>query len=87
MDAESTNSFADRLMQRMRALRHPLCVGLDPYLLRIPAPFRRGSMGPQDQDTVLAVEEFCCRTIDLIASDVAIVKPQAALFEHMGSRG
>ncbi|HEY6948330.1 MAG TPA: hypothetical protein VI297_05895 [Gemmatimonadales bacterium] len=30
----STAGFADRLIQRMRALGHPLCVGLDPDLDR-----------------------------------------------------
>jgi len=34
-----------------------------------------------------AVEEFCCRTIDLVAADVAIVKPQVALFERLGQLG
>jgi orotidine-5'-phosphate decarboxylase len=79
--------FGDRVIERMRALRHPLCVGLDPYLDRIPEPFRRGTMAPPDPETAKAVEEFCCRTIDLIGADVAIVKPQAALFERLGGRG
>ena len=72
--------FGDRVIERMRALGHPLCVGLDPYLERIPTPFRRGSMAPQHPETAQAVEEFCCRTIDLIAADVAVIRPQAALF-------
>jgi orotidine-5'-phosphate decarboxylase len=79
--------FGDRVIERMRTLGHPLCVGLDPYLDSIPTPFRRGTMAPQHPDTAEAVEEFCCRTIDLIARDVAIIKPQAALFERLGSRG
>ena len=80
-------SFGDRVIERMRALGHPLCVGLDPYLERIPTPFRRGTMAPAHPDTAQAVEAFCCRAIDLIASDVAIIKPQAALFECLGWRG
>lgn len=79
--------FGDRLIERTRALGHPLCVGLDPYLDRIPSLFRRGAMQPQHLDTVLAVEEFCCRVIDLIAANVAIVKPQASLFERLGWQG
>ena len=74
-------------MERVRELGHPLCVGLDPYLDRIPLPFRRGTMVPQQPDTAQAVEEFCARTIDLIAADVAIVKPQVALFESLGWHG
>lgn len=83
----SMTGFGDRLIERMRRLGHPLCVGLDPYLDRIPAPFRRGPMAPGRPETAQAVEEFCCRTIDLVASSVAIVKPQAALFERLGSPG
>lgn len=79
--------FGDRVIERTRALGHPLCVGLDPYLDRIPSLFRRGAMQPQHSDTALAVEEFCLRVIDLIAADVAIVKPQASLFEHLGWQG
>jgi orotidine-5'-phosphate decarboxylase len=79
--------FGDRVIARARALKHPLCVGLDPYLDRIPAPFRRGSMQPQHPDTAQAVEQFCCRVIDLIAADVAVVKPQASLFERLGGHG
>jgi orotidine-5'-phosphate decarboxylase len=80
-------SFGDRVIERMRALGHPLCVGLDPYLDRIPLPFRRGTMSPVDPETARVVEEFCRRTIDLIAADVAIIKPQASLFERLGSSG
>jgi len=60
---------------------------LDPYLERIPSLFRRGGMRPQQADTARAVEEFCCRIIDLVAADVAVVKPQASLFERLGWRG
>jgi len=79
--------FGDRVIERTRALGHPLCVGLDPYLDRIPALFRRGSMQPQHPDTAQAIEEFCCRIVDVIAADVAVVKPQASLFERLGSHG
>jgi len=80
-------AFSDRVIERTRALGHPLCVGLDPYLDRLPSIFRRGAMQPQHPDTAQAVEEFCCRVIDLIAADVAVVKPQASLFERLGWRG
>jgi orotidine-5'-phosphate decarboxylase len=79
--------FGDKAIEGMRELGHPLCVGLDPYLDRIPRAFRRGAMDPQQEETALAVEEFCCRTIDLIAGDVAIIKPQASLFERLGWLG
>jgi len=79
--------FGDRVIERTRALGHPLCVGLDPYLDRIPSLFCRGGMRPQQPETAQAVEEFCCRVIDLIAADVAVVKPQVSLFERLGRHG
>jgi len=80
-------AFADRVIERTRALGHPLCVGLDPYLERVPSLFRRGAMQPDHPETALAVEEFCCRVIDLVAPDAAMVKPQASLFERLGWQG
>jgi hypothetical protein len=76
--------FADRVIERTRALGHPLCVGLDLYLDRIPSLFRRGGMQPQHPDTAKAVEEFCCRVIDLIAEDVAVVK-RRLMFQIIGA--
>jgi hypothetical protein len=64
----SMTNFADRVIERTRALGHPLCLGLDPYLDRIPLLFRRGAMQPHHPDTSSAVEEFCCRVIDLVAT-------------------
>jgi orotidine-5'-phosphate decarboxylase len=80
-------AFGDRVIERTRALKHPLCVGLDPYLDRIPSLFHRGPMQPQHPDTARAIEQFCCRIIDLIAAEVAVVKPQASLFERLGWHG
>ena len=80
-------SFADRFILRARELGHPLCVGLDPYLDRIPPPFRRGDMSPQSPETADAVLSFCQTVLDQIAGKVAIVKPQIALFEQLGWRG
>lgn len=79
--------FGDRVIERTRAFGHPLCVGLDPYLDCIPSLFRRGSMQLQHPETAQAIEEFCFRVIDLIAQDVAVVKPQASLFERLGCHG
>ena len=79
--------FADALTLRVRELRHPLCVGLDPHLDRIPELFRRGQMAPTDPDTALAVEDFLCALLERIAGQVAVVKPQSAFFEQLGWRG
>lgn len=79
--------FADRLIERTRALGHPLCVGLDPHLGMIPPLFRRGTMKRADEQTALAVEDFLGAVIDRLAGRVAIVKPQIAFFEELGWRG
>ena len=79
--------FADRLIERTRALGHPLCLGLDPHLSRIPPLFRRGSMSPADEETSRAVEDFLVAILDRAIGRVAIIKPQIAFFEQLGWRG
>lgn len=80
-------AFVDRLVLRQRELKHPLCVGLDPHLDRIPAAFRAGTMTPDDPVTVEVVERFFREVIDRLAGRVASVKPQIAFFEQLGWRG
>lgn len=87
MSATVPPHFADRLIQRVRQLGHPLCVGLDPHLALIPPLFRRGTMAPADPQTAPAVETFLRAVLDRIATRVAIVKPQSAFFEQLGWRG
>lgn len=79
--------FADRLIGRCRALGHPLCVGLDPHLDRIPELFRRGSMEAEDPRAAEAVESMLAAVIDRVADRVAVVKPQIAFFEQLGPAG
>jgi orotidine-5'-phosphate decarboxylase len=79
--------FGDRLIERVRELGHPLCVGLDPHLAPIPPLFRRGSMSAGDAQTVEAVEAFLGAVLDRVEGRVAIVKPQIAFFEQLGWRG
>jgi orotidine-5'-phosphate decarboxylase len=79
--------FADRLIERARRLGHPLCVGLDPHLDRIPPLFRRGSMAPADPATADAVGDFLAAVLERVAERAAAVKPQIAFFEQLGWRG
>jgi len=79
--------FADRLVERLRVLGHPLCAGLDPHLALIPPLFRSGSMSAADPHTAGAVRSFLFAFLDRIAEHVAVVKPQIAFFEQMGWRG
>ena len=83
----SAPHFADDLIERVRDLGHPLCVGLDPHLAPIPPIFRRGSMAPADPQTAEAVEAFLAALIDRLVGRVAIIKPQIAFFEQLGWRG
>jgi orotidine-5'-phosphate decarboxylase len=79
--------FADRLVARVRALGHPLCAGLDPFVALVPEPFRIGEMSPAAPATAVAVESFLRAFLDRVADRVAIVKPQSACFEALGPRG
>ena len=79
--------FADEVITRVRALGHPLCVGLDPHLELIPRIFRRGSMDLGDPETVAAVGDFMEAALKRLRGRVAVVKPQSALFEQLGVPG
>ncbi|MCG8588359.1 MAG: orotidine-5'-phosphate decarboxylase [Proteobacteria bacterium] len=79
--------FADTLVERVRALGHPLCAGVDPHLDRIPPLFRRGSMDPADPETASAVSDFLQAWLPRVIGRVAVVKPQSAFFEQLGWRG
>ena len=83
----SVAGFGERLIGRVRELGHPLCVGIDPHLDRIPALFRRGAMTPGHPDTAAAVESFCLAILDRVADQAAAVKPQSAFFEALGPPG
>jgi orotidine-5'-phosphate decarboxylase len=79
--------FGDAVIQRCRALGHPLCAGLDPHLPLIPPLFRAGSMEPSDPRSADAVEAFLFAAVERFAGRVALVKPQSAFFEVLGWRG
>ncbi|MFI5321641.1 MAG: orotidine-5'-phosphate decarboxylase [Myxococcota bacterium] len=82
-----TDAFADRLIRRVRALGHPLCVGIDPHLELLPRTFRHGGMAAGDLATARAVESFCLALLARGAGRVAAVKPQSACFERLGPAG
>ena len=82
-----SEAFGDRLIGRVRALGHPLCVGLDPHLAKFPPLFRQGAMAPGAPETAEAVVSFCLAVLDRVAGRVAAVKPQSAFFEQLGPAG
>ncbi len=80
-------AFADAVIERVRALGHPLCVGIDPHLALIPELFGGGALRADDPAAADAVERFCLAFVDLLEGRTAIVKPQSAFFEQLGWRG
>jgi orotidine-5'-phosphate decarboxylase len=70
--------FADRLMERVRNLG-PLCVGIDPHPALMPALF--GAPGAD------AAARWGLALVERCAGRVALIKPQAGLFERWGAKG
>jgi orotidine-5'-phosphate decarboxylase len=79
--------FADRFTERVRRLKNPLCVGLDPHLERIPAEFGLRLDRLASDATADGVQAFFNAVLDGCAGKVPVVKPQIAFFEQMGWRG
>lgn len=79
--------FGDRLILSVRKAGHPLCVGFDPHLDRIPKVFAQGDMNPASPETAHAVFEFFSAMLDRMDGRVPVIKPQIAFFEQMGSPG
>ena len=70
--------FGARLVDAMAA-RGPLCVGIDPH------PGLLAAWGLPD--TAAGLETFALRTVEALAGEVAVVKPQSAFYEAHGSVG
>jgi orotidine-5'-phosphate decarboxylase len=71
-------TFGDRLAAALRE-RGPLCVGIDPSAELLAA------WGLPDSAAGLA--DFGRRVLDAVVDLVAVVKPQSAFFERLGSAG
>lgn len=74
----TTEPFGARLAAAMDA-RGPLCVGIDPH----PGLLRAWDL-PVD---AAGLERFALATIEALAGEVAVLKPQSAFFEVFGSAG
>lgn len=75
---DRTKPFADRLTAAV-AKHGPLCVGIDPHFGRIPRLF-----GPEGPGSIALWGQAI---VALCADKVAMVKPQAGLFERWGAAG
>jgi len=73
-----TETFGARMHAAMR-LRGQLCVGIDPHRSLL----LDWGLG----DDVAGLERFCRTCVEALAGQVAVLKPQSAFFERMGSRG
>lgn len=80
------DAFTDRLTRRVLSCRSPLLVGLDPRQERLPAGLAVEATGER-QEQAASFRTFCCEIIDVVASLVPAVKPQAAFFEALGPAG
>ncbi|MFJ4921733.1 orotidine-5'-phosphate decarboxylase [Streptomyces sp. NPDC088725] len=70
--------FGTRLRRAMDS-RGPLCVGIDPHAALLEA------WGLADD--IKGLERFTRTTVEALAGQVAVLKPQSAFFERFGSRG
>jgi orotidine-5'-phosphate decarboxylase len=79
--------FSDRLAAGVRRVENPVLVGLDPRVELLP----EGLMPPSGEAALeakaRAVGAFCRGVLDVVASLVSAVKPQAAFFEQLGPAG
>lgn len=75
---ESTPTFGARLHAAI-ADRGRLCVGIDPHASLL---LRWGLTDDAD-----GLERFARTCVEAFAGEVAVLKPQSAFFERMGSRG
>ena len=71
-------TFGERLHAR-HATRGALCVGIDPHASLLDA------WGLDDDPAGL--ERFAMTCVEAFAADIAVLKPQSAFFERMGSAG
>ena len=79
--------FSDRLSGSLNRCGNPALVGLDPRSEMLPEGILAESDGRDPAAVAEAFVRFCRGVIDVVASLVAVVKPQAAFFEQLGPHG
>src|SRR5690242_12941645 len=81
-------SYADRLDDAIRKTGNPCLVGLDPHADSLPEEFSAiKAPGASRSEQAKALGDFCNAIVDLVAGQVAAVKPQSAFFEAFGADG
>ena len=77
----ATPPFADRLIEAVRKIGSPLCIGLDPFADKIPRLFGDARADPRP------LEAFFTEIIAMAGAHAAVIKPQLGLFEPYGPEG
>lgn len=79
-------TFSARLAAAVRRTGTPLCVGIDPWVDRLPG---RAALGAAPARAALAdlARRFGLAVVDACAGQVSSVKPQFAFFEALGPAG
>ncbi|HEY4313622.1 MAG TPA: orotidine-5'-phosphate decarboxylase [Pirellulales bacterium] len=79
--------FGDRLAAAVTRVGNPVVVGLDPRWEELPDAIRSGRDADDNRARAEGYLSFCREIIDVVASRVAMVKPQVAFFEQLGPAG
>ncbi|MCS7028537.1 MAG: orotidine-5'-phosphate decarboxylase [Bacteroidia bacterium] len=82
--------FADRLYEAITQKSAPICVGLDPFVDRLPAHIiehNRKVLGDTVQAITQSILMFNQAIIDAVQDIVPAVKPQIAFYEQYGVAG
>jgi orotidine-5'-phosphate decarboxylase len=79
--------FIDQLIDRIRRLGTPLCLGLDPSLDLMPPVFLANRARDDAAACAEALHDYCLCVLEAAGDLVSVVKPQSAYFEMYGSHG
>lgn len=81
------DAFPDRLDSAVRRCGNPVLVGLDPRAEMLPEGMLPSAGEAGAASAAAAYAKFCRGVIDVVATLVPAVKPQAAFFEQIGPAG
>jgi len=91
IEVEKMKYFIDNLIEKIEDKKSRICVGLDPHLNLMPehllAPEILENLESNQEEAAAAVLKFNKNLIDAVADMTAVVKPQMAFYEKMGSYG
>ena len=80
----------DVLQEKIRSMKNPVMVGLDPYLPILPRHIVRDALeehGQTPRGAAAAYTRFCTELLDALQGVVPAVKLQSACFEALGADG